>query len=328
MSFRKLFLQAFLSIMVILSGIAGWVWYVDPYQHFRADDVYIGNQRLEIPGIARHHDYDAVILGSSMCMNHYPQQVDSLWGWHTRNFTFMGANSNDYVWLMPLVFAQGKARHVIWGLDVFSFTKENQLIEPYLYDENKLNDIAYLLNYTSVKNCIAKLSNPLSVNGLYHFSSPCGAEEVKQSYSKAQKKYFSEDLYDLDVMCQLFDRCIVPLSSNSISDIYVYFPPYSIGEFVMLHEHGYLDTYMRFKQHVVEQLLKLSNVRLYDFQVKGWIDDLDEYMDLRHHSHRYNRQIMECIHNDEYRLTADNYLKQFEAFKKMIEEYDAHELGK
>lgn len=322
MPFRKLFFQTFCAIIFILLIVAAFVWRVDPYQHYRADDVYIGNQRLEIPGIARHHDYDAVVLGSSMCMNHYPQQIDSLFGWHTRNFTIMGANSLDYAIALPLIFAQHKARHVIWGIDVFSFTKEEQLTEPYLYDENRWNDIAYLLNYTSLKNGISKLLHPLPMDNLYHFNSPVNKEALMKAYVKGQKEYFSGEKYDYDTMCKLFDNSVnYPPQYLGVNEICIYFPPYSIGEFLLLDDYGFFDTYISFKKYVISQFLKLKNVRIYDFQVADWVTNLDEYMDLRHHSHQYNRRIIECIKNDEYRLPA-NYSDQIDEFVRMVKEYD------
>lgn len=326
MSFRKLFLQTLGVICITISVIALFVWYVDPYQQYRADDVYIGTQRLEIPGIARHHEYDAVILGSSMCMNHYPRQIDSLFGWHTYNFTFMGANSNDYKEALPMIISQHKVRHIIWGLDIFSFTKNGNLIESYLYDDNRWNDIAYLLNYTSVKNCFYKLFRPLPVDDLYHFSSPANEEAFKKAYASAKKEYFSEDRYDYDAMCELFDNDInTPPLYKEVDDVIIYFPPYSIGEFLLLRDCGYLDTYIKFKKYIIEQFLKLDNVRIYDFQVDDWIMNLDEYMDLRHHSHKYNRRIIECIYNNQYRLN-DNYLEQIDEFVQMVENYDDSQL--
>lgn len=208
MLFRKLFFQTLGVIIIIVLSIAAFVWYVDPYQHYRADDVYIGNQRLEIPGVARHHDYDAIILGSSMCMNHYPRQIDSVFDRHTYNFTFMGANYHDYSVALPLIFAQHKAHLVIWGFDIFSFARDGNLVEAYLYDENEWNDISYLLNYTSVKNCINKLICPLPADNLYHFNSPANKEALATAYTKARKEYFSDEEYDYDKMCKLFDNSV------------------------------------------------------------------------------------------------------------------------
>lgn len=80
MHYKRGFIQIIVAIVVLLVAIGAFVAIVDPYQQYRQHEKYLGNQRLEIAGVARHHDYNAVITGSSMAMNHYPSQVDSLWG--------------------------------------------------------------------------------------------------------------------------------------------------------------------------------------------------------------------------------------------------------
>lgn len=327
MPYTKLFWQTFGGIVIIVAAIAAFVWYVDPYQQYRAADVYIDNQRLEIPGVARHHDYDAVILGSSMCMNHYPQQIDSLFGWHTYNFTFMGANWIDYKTALPMIFGQNKARHVIWGLDAFSFARNSSLIEPYLYDDDKWNDISYLLNYTSVKNCFKKLRHPVSIKNIYHFNSPANEESLKHAFAEAQKGYFSEEEFEFETMRKKFDKSVADASLyQGIEDVHIYFPPYSIGEFVMLRDYGLLESYMEFKKYMIKQLSLYENVHIYDFQVFDWVTNLNEYMDLRHHSHKYNRRIIECIKNGEYESGGADCANQIDEFVRMVEAYDEKQL--
>lgn len=65
----------------------------------------------------------------------------------------------------------------------------------------------------------------------------------------------------------------------------------------------------------------MPNVHIYDFQVADWVQNLDEYMDLRHHSHRYNRRIIECLRQGRYKLPAD-WSKQIDEFAKMVRTYD------
>ena len=96
MHYKRGFIQIIVAIVVLLVAIGAFVAIVDPYQQYRQHEKYLGNQRLEIAGVARHHDYNAVITGSSMAMNHYPSQVDSLWDWKSKNFSIMGATDDDY----------------------------------------------------------------------------------------------------------------------------------------------------------------------------------------------------------------------------------------
>lgn len=56
---------------------------------------------------------------------------------------------------------------------------------------------------------------------------------------------------------------------------------------------------------MIQKLGQLPNVKVFDFQKRDLITRLDQYMDLRHHSHDYNRKIMEYLHDGKYRADAD-----------------------
>lgn len=180
--FRQLFIQSIGITALLLIAIGGFVAIVDPYQQYhKADNAYCGNQRREIAGVAHHHDYDAFFTESSMSMNHYPEQIDSLWGWKAKNFSIMGATYEDYAVILPYVLSKGKAKNVILNIDPFSFARERVAVDKYLYDDNILNDYEYLYNYTSLKTAIDYLRHPLPEKNLYHFNSPFGRDILKSS---------------------------------------------------------------------------------------------------------------------------------------------------
>jgi len=326
MNFKKYFYITLGSIVVLLLFIVGAVIIVDPYQQYRKSDVFIHNQRLENPGIAKHHDYDAVIVGSSMAMNHYPSQIDSLFGWNTINLTAMGGTDYDYCLLFPYIAEQKKVKHMIWGMDFFSFTLPTTIFlsEPYLYDDKWWNDYPYWLNYTSCTNLIKRLKNRntmISRDGMYHFESPSGGEYLLKYYERDNnEKYFAKD--DFSRMKQRFDVMESSVMPNlSEVDVYVYFPPYSILEFKMFEQYGHGEQVLDFKQYMIEKLLKYPNVKLYDFQKEEFICNLDEYMDLRHHSHAYNKRIIECMYKDSCRVSEDNYKKDLVVLDSLVRHY-------
>lgn len=291
----------------LLIGIGVFVYMVDPYQQYRRNDRYVGNQRLEIAGVARNHDYDAFFTGSSMTMNHYPGLADSLWGWKTKNFSIMGATDDDYATMLPFILERGKARNIIIGIDFFSFARRRGAVNAYLYDDNRLNDYEYLWNYTSLKNAIGFLRNPLEEEGLYHFNSPVGRERLLSDYSsKLRSRGYEGEIFDEDQMKKRFDESLGQIIAGSADTVrwHVYFPPYSICEFIIYDREGDLDACMALKKHIISRLGNLDNVDIYDFQRDGWITDLDQYMDLRHHSHGYNRAIFQAIHAGDFRVEA------------------------
>lgn len=294
--------------MAVLVALALFIAFADPYQQYHnRPNRYCGSQRLEIGGIAKNHDYDAFLMGSSMSMNHYPEQADSLWGWKTKNFSVIGATYDDYDVMLPFVMRQGKAKNVILNVDAFSFAHQRGAVPRYLYDDNYFNDYQYLCNYTSLKDAVNYLLQPAPLQNLYHFNSPVSRRELLVSFNKlyANSSYEGE-IYDIDTLCNRFDNTLLKAIVDADKDViwHIYFPPYSIGEFVLLDKYGDIEALLQWKEHASMELLKLPNVRLYDFQIAPWITNLDEYMDVRHHSHGYNRAILKAIHSDSCRVKA------------------------
>lgn len=310
MNFKKYYYISFIGIIISLLTIVGMVVVVDPYQQYHASDKFIGNQRLENPGVAKHHDYDAVIVGSSMAMNHYPSQVDSLFGWNTINLTTMGGLDSDYMLLFPHIVRQGKVKNMVWCLDYFCFSLPiTYLSEPYLYDDNYWNDCSYWLNYSSLKDVLSKLQEKTCAHrdSLYHFNQPSSREHLLKYYERDNNEKYFEN-YDFTRMEERFDameRVVMPTLKDV--EVYVYIPPYSICEFSMFEQYGHWEQVKAFKQYMIERLLSYPNVKLYDFQIEEFICNMDEYMDLRHHSHAYNKRIIECIHADSCRVREDSY---------------------
>ena len=326
MSLKKYFYVTLGGIVVALLSIVSVVIFVDPYQQYRKSEKFISNQRLGNPGIAKHHDYNAVIVGSSMAMNHYPSQIDSLFGWNTVNLTTKGGLDSDYSLLFPHIARQGKMKNMIWCLDYFCFAlSEAYLAEPYLYDNKWWNDCAYWLNYTSCTNTFNKLAGrkmAVSRDSVYHFSSPLGRKTLLKYYKRDNNdKYFKNyDFTQMETRFDAMEAVVMPILREV--EVYIYFSPYSILEFKLFEQHGHLEEVVAFKKYMIERLLNYSNVKLYDFQKEDFICDLDEFMDLRHHSHKYNKRIIDYIHKDSCRVSVNDYEKDLGVLDSLVRNYD------
>ena len=326
MNYKKCFYITFIGIVVLLLAIVGMVVIVDPYQQYRASDKIIVNQRLSNPGIAKRYNYDAVIVGSSMAMNHYANQIDSLFGWNTVNLATMGGTDEDYKLQLPFFVKQGKIKRMIWGLDYFSFfcPATAFLSEPYLYDNEWWNDYSYWLNYTSLKNVVCKLQKKEIVcrDDLWHFDSPSGREFLLKYYERDNnEKYFEKDDFTwMEARFNVLESVVMPTLEDV--EVYIYFPPYSICEFLMYEQYGHWEDVISFKRYMIERLLTYPNVKLYDFQVEEFICNMDEYMDLRHHSHAYNKRIISCMANDSCRVDGESYKQDLLLLDSLVRNFE------
>lgn len=305
-NYKKYLVITLSCIATLLLGLGMFIYVIDPNQIYHQHNTYAGNQRYEIAGIAKNHDYNAIILGSSMCMNHFPEQIDSLFGYKTKNFSMMGITHDEYDILLPYIIKQGKAKNIIFGLDIFSFISELGAIPPELYDENPWNDVIYLLGYSGVEHAIKYLKNPLVEKNLYHFESPLDKETVLNEFEALKKAEIR--IYDYDQIIKNFDEHVFAHLASGSKDIkwQIYFPPYNIAEFAGMQFQNQLESALKAKKYIIKKLSKLPNVELFDFQCDPWITNMDEYMDSRHHSHNYNKKIIESIKNKKFLVQKDS----------------------
>lgn len=334
--FKALFICTFSTIVLILVLLALGVYVIDPYQQFRKSDQYINDARLEIPGVSMHHEYNAVLMGSSMAMNHEPRQVDSLFSqdgekWITRNFTLIGGMSDDYQMILERVMKDGKVKHIIFDLDYFAFAKQANAIADYLYKDSWFGKLKYIFNYTTLENCYKRLNASVPVDSLSHFDNKIGHKPLLDGYEVAKKESFLKNGYHFDslLMRQRFnDHLFDYIKAYPNVEWYIYFPPYSVFEFIRYRDAGSWPTILQFKQYVVEELLKQPNVKLYDFQGLPWIMDLDQYMDVRHHSHAVNHAIIRSMAEGRCRVTSDNYQEKIDSLNHIVAGINTEELIK
>ena len=236
----------------------------------------------------------------------------------------MGATSFGYEALFKSLYDSGKMHQVIFALDYFSFCRAMVPLDMYLYDDSVWNDYEYWINYTSLKNAIEKLTRRFrpSRDDVYRFKSPNNRQQLKKCYDKAVKSYFKGEDYDLKKLIERYDRMMDVIAPDK-HDIkyYFYFPPYSILEYKLMEQYGYWDIIKQFKKYIIKHMLSFENVKIFDFQSAPMIMNMDAYMDLRHHSHEYNKLIIDCISKDCCLQKYDKYEKCILDWEKMTKSF-------
>jgi hypothetical protein len=300
---------------------------MDPYQQYRTSNKFVGTQRLSNPGIAMNATYDAIISGSSMAMNIYPNQIDSLFCWNSINLTIMGATTYDYKFLFEVIGRANKTKNIILSFDFFSFYRTEIPLETYLYDCSRLNDYRYLINYKSLMDAILKIKmNSVSKNDIYHFNSPIGRDKPISEYYKILKNRDKMNCLSVSYksMYMKFKRDYLPFIQKSKGiNFLIFFPPYSILEFKRAMEVGELKEWLEFKKLAIKDLLQCENVKLYDFQYLDRLTmNLSDYMDISHHSQKTSRLLMEFMAEDSCRVTMNNFIKNDSILQSQVKNYN------
>src|SRR5689334_22014492 len=95
-------------------------WRVDPLNFYRLPGrtPYFSEQaRYRNPGLARHADYDAVILGTSVSLGFDRRHMNERLGARTLNLAMQGASAHEQALLLGVALRSGRLRRVVWDLN-------------------------------------------------------------------------------------------------------------------------------------------------------------------------------------------------------------------
>ena len=99
---KKRSLIYFIALLVaMLIGVESIILFnviIDPYFHYHAPNnsaYYLFDQRFQNDGILKHFDYDALIIGTSMCENFLTSEFDDLFNVNSIKTCFSGAGYKE-----------------------------------------------------------------------------------------------------------------------------------------------------------------------------------------------------------------------------------------
>jgi hypothetical protein len=113
-------------VAIGLVAVAAFNFAVDPLQFYRPATAYPpqynSNQRYQNPGLARLHDYDTIVLGTSHMENASPSMLKRTLGARAVKLAISGSVIREQHLIATLALERGNVRRVIWGIDYGSFT--------------------------------------------------------------------------------------------------------------------------------------------------------------------------------------------------------------
>jgi len=347
-----LFFLAFALAFLLFA--AALVVYVDPFFHYHSPlegfPYLVDNQLSQNPGMAANMEYDSVILGSSMTVNFQTDWFKELMDLNTIKLSYSAAYPRDQANIMEIIFhsknsqGKGKLKKVFLGVDVLTYmggvTETKYPIPEYLYDDNYLNDIYYLLNKDVILNYILRPiadPDPTDLSNVYaswwteeyyseewvlhNYSSPPQAEEETPG-----------DAYLKAVEDNLAVNICPYIENNPETEFVVFFPPYSILFWNDVLKENHLEATLEEYRYIARRLNAYENVEVYFFPDREEIIcDLDNYADYSHYHPRFNRYMAECFADGRHLVAKegeqgegiDDYLAHM---RKIVAEFDYEEL--
>ena len=346
---KKFMIQSLLLIIVFLGGLGCITVYIDPYFHFHGPvkgiSYRLGNQRYLNDGLARHYEYDAVVIGTSMTENFRTSEVEGLFGLKAIKTPFSGAGYKELSDNLKRYYTYNdNIELVIWGMDMAALIDpwdESKYSEDeypnYLYDDLWINDIYYLLNKeVLLKGVLPDLlftvlgRESTTMDDYSWLEEETGKEavlgdEVLVPPVKEEKGIEGEYA---KIPCESIEKNYISvIEQHPETEFYIFIPPYSIAEWADYWSEGSISKFLEVEKTAIEMLAGYENVHIFCFYDEyEIIGNLDNYRDKKHYGPEINTWILECMKNGEHEIAKDNAQEYIDGLYQYFMSYDYNKL--
>lgn len=342
--YKKWMAQFLGAFALMAAAVVALVVLIDPFFQYHApleDFPYVVDHQInQNPGMAKHMDYDSVILGSSMTVNFNTDWFEELMGLETLKLSYSGAFPKDQANIMEIVFDSGhQVDAAFLGIDVITYTggveETKYPIPEYLYDDTVWNDISYVLNKDVLLQYILRpLADPdktdlATVYASWWTDEYYNKQWVMHNYVEPEPVAEEADpeSYVQNVKKNLDVNICPYIEANPDTEFYVFYPPYSILFWNDVLVGNHMEATMREYEYITRRLLEYENVRVFFFPNQEWIIcNLDNYADYSHYHPDINRYMTECFVSGECEVTEENLEGELEKMRKIVRDYDFEEL--
>ena len=341
----KRWLAGFAGIFLAgLTGCMALVIWVDPFFQYHKPLAWfpylVDNQVNQNPGLAKHMDYDGILIGSSMTASFNTDWFEELMGMKTQKLSYNGSYPKDLSNIMQLVFdAKGdQVKAVYMAVDQSTFSADPEEtkfpVTDYLYDDNVFNDVPYLLNKDVLLDYILRpLADRKDASDWAELYKPWWTDEyynkanVLMYYEAAEEKQEAEALaadYFKDAVEENLQKNILPyIEAHPETEFYIFYPPYSILFWNDVTREKELEAVIGRLEYMTERLLNYENVRVFNFSgEEDIICNLNNYADYIHYHKNVCRHITECFATGENELNPENYGQAFDEIRTLAMSYN------
>ena len=306
-----------------------------------------GDMRMQAAGIINNYDFDSIIVGTSMLRGTSAILASKKIGGLFVNLSPNGSSISERKHFVNYALEEKDIKDVIISFDT---GLDNNLIISnkrfpvekynYLYDQNPINDIkAYwnykflscLVSFSSSSYCLGNKRNiqrPQSYfNKLSDRNKGISGVENWVNHKKGRgkainsriKKHLNKPLNlkkyreNLKLTKEIIDDSLISLvASNQNTSFHIIFPPYSRFLYSLWKQknpYKYL-LYKETLKYLVINGAEYKNFKVYSFDDMKYLNDLDNYRDMRHYNTDMNETMLNSI-RDQSNIIDPNNIASF-----------------
>ncbi len=345
----RLFCICVLSICVLLGAM---VSYIDPWFHFHGPNprfyYELNDQRDQNDGIIRHFNYDAMIIGTSMTENFKTSEAEKLFGMKFIKTPFSGATFLETNREIVRAVKTGHLKAVFRGLDPFNFLDGPDdmfnlalsTYPEYLYDNNPLNDVNYLLNSSAISTCLSMIKEKVEgkAAGVTSFDEYLNWQNSKTFGGKnvlAGHEPFTDPVQEAELTQKEHERIRENITQNVISvaqenpdiQFYYFITPCSAVWWGNIYQSGLVKKWNDAEREIIELILQVSNIHLFSWNTNTEITcDLNNYTDDHHYREEVNSLMLQYMHDGVGELTIENYSSYLDEEYRLYSTFDYNKL--
>lgn len=325
---------------------------VDPFFHYHKPISHLfyelNNERYQNDGILKHFDYDAIITGTSMAENFKTSEFNAIFNANAVKVPFSGGSFKEINDNIATGFRAGhNIKYVVRSLDTYNFLQDKDMMRNdlgnypvYLYNDNLLDDVKYIINKDAAKISLKIIKNKLrgKNGGITSFDEYAnwnddykfGAKSVLKDRKEYKQPIKEAKLTDNDkkIIKANVEQNVISLAAKHPKTIFYYFfPLYSAAYWGELYEKGELNKSISVEEYAIELILQQPNIKLFSFSTMADITtDLNNFKDTLHYGEWINSQILVFMKNDVGLLTKENYKEYIENEKILYLNYNYKKL--
>ena len=358
---------AFLAASLLPVALLALALYAyDPAQLYhpswgRAPTVH-ANLRIQIAGLARHGDFDSIILGTSILENSSADELSAQLGERFVNLSISAGDFYERGLILGHLLQARPIRQVVWSLDfIYLNQRRGYRVFPlptfdFLYDTNPFNDLRLYLNrhfldclmhWSDSVACVGRpvtLDRPNAWDGEAEHAARFGGlqnwckasdhwqmRDVREKLTTAVARAAAGDL-DNSAGDANITRAIAYVDNNLLALARRYpatrfrlvFPPYSRAKLAIWHQQqpGAAAAHEAVVRHLAARAAELPNVELYGFEDQNFLDDMSHYKDLDHFDADINRLIATALGDGTQRITVANVDAYLEEARRRARAFD------
>lgn len=326
------------TCIVLLAGCAAVVYIVDPCLYYRIPenwDPVLFSERYQAAGLAKNVPADTVLMGTSMAANYRRSDIAETFGTTAVRITIPDGYLSEFDKTMNVLFDSQTPQRVIFGLDANILVRDESgltsAMPDYLYNDNPLDDVKYLVNkdtlYYSVYVLMAnRWDEADTLDEGFTWDGTVWWNHATALANYARPEIVPETVPADAYLSHASDNLAVVeswITAHPETEFDIFFPPYSILFWDKTARLGETDAVFAALELACERLLQYENVQLYDFLMDPEIVlDLDNYCDYVHHSGAVCTQVLDKMAAGECRLTAENYQDTLAQWREFVVDYD------